>query len=658
VSLRIAAGDSIGLVGGSGAGKSTLLRILLAMEKPDSGRVTFNDTPVVPGPASSLRWYRRAVQYIPQHPVASLDPGMNVERLLLEPLRQLRIDGDHRRMILDALQRVDLDPGMLTRRPRELSGGQNQRVAIARALVPSPSILLADEPVSGLDLPLRNTVLDLMDQLVHRDGLGLLFVSHDLAAVARLCSRTLILAEGSVVEQGPTAAVYTTTVPGGRGARHLHPAAEQVQRRRQGQSMNGNPRAEPTPRLLLASQLIFNLGFYSVVPFLAVSMREDFGMGAMAVGIVLGARTFAQQGLFLMGGAAADRWGPRPVMIAGCLSRIVGYLILLWASDFPLFLLGAVVTGVGGALFSPALESLVGGAEERRAALQPRKTTLFALLVIFGEIGAVAGPLLGSILLQTGFETALLVGAGVFAAMAVVFNAFLPATKASAVKACAGHPAAAPPSGAWSCLKEKRFVAFAAFYSVNLFAYNQLYFGLPVELERSDAGRGALSAVFAYASMVTITLQWPIARLMKRKGPGIALTAGFALQALGFVAIAAMAAVPPPAAFPALPAFLLVTALALGHMCVAPVAMDLVLDFASGRPTGAYYGLLASCGGTMVLLGNVVLAPLYEEAGAPSAAAASPWLVSAVFAATSAALIRRFLPVRVPAPRPQQLHPA
>jgi MFS family permease len=117
-----------------------------------------------------------------------------------------------------------------------------------------------------------------------------------------------------------------------------------------------------------------------------------------------------------------------------------------------------------------------------------------------------------------------------------------------------------------------------------------------------------------------------------------------------------MAAFPPPDAFPALPAFLLVTALAVGHMCVAPVAMDLVLEFAAGRSTGAYYGLLASCGGTMVLLGNMLLAPLYEQATTPSLAAVSPWLVSAILAASSAALIHRFLPASVPAPRPQQLH--
>ena len=208
VGLTVASGDSIGLVGGSGAGKSSLLRILLALQKPDAGAVTFNGRPVAPGPASSLRWYRRAVQYIPQNPAASLAPGMSVERLLREPLEQLRIDGDHRSLILDALERVELDKRLLVRRPHELSGGQNQRVAIARALVPSPEILLADEPVSGLDLPLRNTVLDVMEQLVSRDGLGLVFVSHDLTAVARLCSRTIVLSHGRIVEEAPTEAVY------------------------------------------------------------------------------------------------------------------------------------------------------------------------------------------------------------------------------------------------------------------------------------------------------------------------------------------------------------------------------------------------------------------------------------------------------------------
>jgi peptide/nickel transport system ATP-binding protein len=208
VSLTIASGDTVGLVGSSGAGKSTLLRSLLALERPEGGTVAINERLIAPGPAASLRWYRQLVQYVPQNPAGSLDPRMNVRSLLLEPLRQLGIAGDHHALITRALERVELTSSVLNCRPSELSGGQNQRVAIARALVPSPSILLADEPVSGLDLPLRNTVLTVLEQLVTRDGLGLLFVSHDLGAVARLCSRTVVLSAGRVVEQGPTAALF------------------------------------------------------------------------------------------------------------------------------------------------------------------------------------------------------------------------------------------------------------------------------------------------------------------------------------------------------------------------------------------------------------------------------------------------------------------
>ena len=151
-----------------------------------------------------------------------------------------------------------------------------------------------------------------------------------------------------------------------------------------------------------------------------------------------------------------------------------------------------------------------------------------------------------------------------------------------------------PPSDLWSCLRERKFIGFAAFFSVELLATNQLYFGLPVELERSGAGVGALAVVFAYASGLTITLQWPIARLMRKAGPKIALPLGFALQSLGFASLALMAVLPSASGLPILPALLLVTGLALGNMCVLPMAMELVLEFAAGRPTGAYYGLVAA----------------------------------------------------------------
>ena len=416
----------------------------------------------------------------------------------------------------------------------------------------------------------------------------------------------------------------------------------------------GGAAAGPRPQLLLCSQLIFNVGFYSVVPFLAVAMRDDFGMGAMAIGIVLGARTFAQQGLYLLGGALADRWGPRRSLISGCLVRVSGYLLLVWAADFPLFLLGAVVTGIGGALFSPGMQSLVGSVAERRAPKgsasasggdrKNQGSSLFALLVVCGEVGTVLGPLLGGLLLPAGFDTALLTGAGVFAAMALVFVLFLPRSRRRTSPTPSDQREPAPPSDLWSCLAEKKFMGFCAFYSVNLLATNQLYFGLPVELERSGAGADSLGVVFAYASVLTIALQWPIARLMRRAGPRVALSLGFSLQSLGFTALAVLAIVPPPGGFPTLPAMAWVTGLALGNMCVMPMAMGLVLEFAAGRPTGAYFGLLATAGGLAVVAGNAALAPLYELAVSPGPTALAPWLLLALCGATTATVIHRFLP--------------
>jgi MFS family permease len=408
----------------------------------------------------------------------------------------------------------------------------------------------------------------------------------------------------------------------------------------------------PAPGLLLASQLVFNIGFYAVVPFLALVMTQDFGMTATAVGVVLGARVFSQQGLFLVGGMITDRWGPRRAMLVGCLVRISGYLTLAAAGNFPLFLLGAVLTGMGGALFSPALESLVGKAEERRRHASAKAPALFALLAICGEIGAVAGPLVGALLLGISFSWAALAGAAIFAVMTVVLWRYVPAGAptndpgpAADLPASAKLVSSAPRAdGIAEMLRDKRFVAFAALYSVNLLAYNQLYFGLPIELTRSGAGPGALAGLFAVASVLTVALQWPISRLTHRIGPGLALTAGFTLKGLAFATMAVLAQFPATGTLQLLPPLLLVVGLCLGHMCIGPVAMPLVLDFARGRRTGIYYGLLASAGGCAVLLGNIVLGPLYSGATRPGPGAFWPWAVMAALTAIPAVGLSRLLP--------------
>ncbi|SFN31294.1 peptide/nickel transport system ATP-binding protein [Pseudonocardia ammonioxydans] len=212
VDLALGAGERVGLAGPSGAGKSSLLRILLGLDRPDRGAVTVAGRPIGAGPVRAQRWFRRTVQYVPQDPATSLNPRMTVHDLVAEPLHRLDVPGDPAAAVRAALDRVGLAAGLAGRRPGELSGGQAQRAALARALVVRPRLLLADEPVGGLDPVLRDHVVDLLDTTCERSGAGLLLIAHDLDVLGALCSRLVVLHAGRVVEDGPTADV--TARPG------------------------------------------------------------------------------------------------------------------------------------------------------------------------------------------------------------------------------------------------------------------------------------------------------------------------------------------------------------------------------------------------------------------------------------------------------------
>ena len=208
VSMQLVAGRSMGIVGESGAGKSTLLGVLLGFERPSRGSVLFHGLLLDPGNKAQMGHLRREVQVVFQDPRTSLDPRMRVGAIVSEPLRALRLPGDHSVMTAAALRSVGLDPLVVTRYPREFSGGQRQRIAIARALAPSPRVLVADEPVSALDVSVRSQILDLLVSLRERLGLTLLLVSHDLAIVGQLCDDILILQGGRVVESGPSEEIF------------------------------------------------------------------------------------------------------------------------------------------------------------------------------------------------------------------------------------------------------------------------------------------------------------------------------------------------------------------------------------------------------------------------------------------------------------------
>lgn len=205
ISFSVPRGANVGLVGESGSGKSTLLRLLLGLDSPQSGRILFDGAPLEAHDRRYMRGYRKRVQAVFQDPYSSLNPAHRISRIVTEPLRSLKVSGDHRKMAEEAIVSVGLAPDTLDRFPHQFSGGQRQRIAIARAIVARPELVLADEAVSALDLSTRVRVVDLFQEISER--MTMVFVSHDMGVVAALCDRIVVLDRGRIVEAGDTAAI-------------------------------------------------------------------------------------------------------------------------------------------------------------------------------------------------------------------------------------------------------------------------------------------------------------------------------------------------------------------------------------------------------------------------------------------------------------------
>jgi peptide/nickel transport system ATP-binding protein len=212
VSFAVRPGESFGIVGASGSGKSTLARLVLALEPPTAGTVRFKGEDLFRLSPKSLRFARRHLQMVFQDPHGSLDPRHRVERVVAEPLSLLgRLAASERReRVADALGSVGLRAADALKYPHEFSGGQRQRIAIARALITRPELIVADEPVSALDVSVQAQVLNLMMDLQERHGLAYLFISHDLSVIRHVTDRVAVLEAGRIVEEGPTAKVLTS----------------------------------------------------------------------------------------------------------------------------------------------------------------------------------------------------------------------------------------------------------------------------------------------------------------------------------------------------------------------------------------------------------------------------------------------------------------
>ncbi|MFE6702153.1 MFS transporter [Streptomyces sp. NPDC057718] len=404
----------------------------------------------------------------------------------------------------------------------------------------------------------------------------------------------------------------------------------------------------PTPylRLLTATQLAFNIGFYAVLPYLATHLGSGLGMAGWLVGLVLGLRTFSQQGLFVVGGALTDRYGPRPVVLVGCALRIAGFGWLAFAASTATVIAAVLLIGFAAALFSPAVES-----EAAREAVRHERDTgaprahVLALFSAAGQAGAFLGPLLGSLLLLLGggFRAACLAGALVFVGVLAGHARLMPradrvreqapetdrvreqapetdrvrerAPEADRVREQAQAPdartrTAQPGRSSWRAVFTNRaFLLLCLAYSSYLVAYNQLYLSLPVEVERATGSQAALGWLFALSSLLVVASQLSLTRWSARRiAPRTALVTGLAVVAAGFAAVP----LTPGGPGGLLPGAALVVLLTLGQMLLVPAARGLVPDLVEDRQLGLATGALSSVSGLAVLGGSAATGALLE----------------------------------------------
>ena len=207
--LQVEEGDAWGIVGESGCGKSTLAKMVMGLEMPTIGKIHFQSQELLSHLQQSRQSYYRSVQMVYQHPTASLNPRQTVRQIFQFQIKRMGIEEeDYKTRIPEVLEKVQLSEDILERYPNEFSGGQAQRVCIARALLSNPKLLVLDEPVSALDVSVQAEILKLLDEMRKELGLTYLFISHDLAVVEQICSKTVVMYAGKIVESGPTKKIF------------------------------------------------------------------------------------------------------------------------------------------------------------------------------------------------------------------------------------------------------------------------------------------------------------------------------------------------------------------------------------------------------------------------------------------------------------------
>jgi MFS family permease len=400
---------------------------------------------------------------------------------------------------------------------------------------------------------------------------------------------------------------------------------------------------ERSVQLLMVNQFTINLGFYMLMPYLAAHLSGTVGLAGWIVGLVLGVRNFSQQGMFLVGGTLADRLGYKPLIVAGCVLRTLGFATLGLVDSLPALLAASAATGLAGALFNPAVRAyLAADAGERRV-------EAFALFNVFYQAGILLGPLAGMVLTGVDFRVTCLVAAGIFALLSVVQIRALPARRSGDAERRDDDGGRGVLAQWRGILANRPFLLFSVAMIGSYVLSFQVYLALPLEVRRlggeGEFGTAAVAMLFAVSGLATILGQTRVTAWCKaRYEPGQALVRGLAAMGLAFVPLLLATAVPVPEAgtglwlLAAVPPALAALLLAIGTMIAYPFEMDTIVRLSGDRLVATHYGLYNTICGTGITLGNLGTGAALDAARA-AGMPALPWIALTVLGLACAAAL-------------------
>lgn len=390
-------------------------------------------------------------------------------------------------------------------------------------------------------------------------------------------------------------------------------------------------------QLIILTSFVFNCGFYLVIPALANHLKNDLAFTGVLVGIVLGVRTFAQQGMFFFGGLLADRFGPKPSLLIGCFIRIAGFMCLGFSIEPVGMVTGAVLTGLAGAFFTPAIESAVSTwAYEEEVAGGLNRKEIWGIYGVWSQLGSVVGPGLGAVFIGMPFLYMCAIACSAFFVMLVLLAWKLP-------RITEGIEHENPFDSMRAVIANKWFLVFSVINASYLVTYNQLYLALPADITRQGFPGGVVSWYFAMASIISIFGQMPLARYAITIGRKRALFRSYVIMALSFLPLLLIAPVAGQGQwYQAIPAIIMVILMHIGFMLSAPTAHDYIAVLARERHVATHMGVVGTMGGIGVLISSTITGALLEYTTTPSILSIIPWIGCMVFPVFSAIAISLF----------------